>query len=454
MGAHPSAPLPSGGVPNAATSATSTEQVESKCPVRGVGTARPAAAKVAAQDPAAAGGGGCPVRGKQQAAATATTGSTSTSASAAAGAGASAYKNPNVYNVYSQKIDPTNQMPTNANQLPAEGQAVPLSVERVSSTIPKGGTDNETWTYPSPQMFWNALVRKNKTEGASEKDIDDVIAVHNNMNENTWQQVLAWEKIHAPPPPISSSSPSSSSSSSITGREPKLLRFLGRPHDLSPKAQLKHLFGHPLPFDRHDWIVDRGGKEVRYVIDYYHDESQVGKDIRPKHLLDAESIQSISVDVRPALDSVSAFIDLFVRMPALLLRDATTYNPPPFFAPPPMLKAQQLKHKRINQQWQQIKQTCAEEEKALSACESEASCAKASIALNKKMALVVCKDVVSEFERCASGGSGGSGSKKLTTKEIEQQEATLLAAYSDITKCLEMFRIDLVQAIEEQGGER
>lgn len=23
------------------------------------------------------------------------------------------------------------------------------------------------------------------------------------------------------------------------------------------------------PFDRHDWIVDRCGKEVRYVIDYY-----------------------------------------------------------------------------------------------------------------------------------------------------------------------------------------
>ena len=27
--------------------------------------------------------------------------------------------------------------------------------------------------------------------------------------------------------------------------------------------------GYQLPFDRHDWIVDRAGKEVRYVIDYY-----------------------------------------------------------------------------------------------------------------------------------------------------------------------------------------
>ena len=25
-----------------------------------------------------------------------------------------------------------------------------------------------------------------------------------------------------------------------------------------------------LPFDRHDWWVDRCGKEVRYTIDYYY----------------------------------------------------------------------------------------------------------------------------------------------------------------------------------------
>ena len=47
------------------------------------------------------------------------------------------------------------------------------------------------------------------------------------------------------------------------GKEPKLLHFLGRPHDLSPKARLKILLGHPAPFDRHDWVVDRGGTEVR-----------------------------------------------------------------------------------------------------------------------------------------------------------------------------------------------
>lgn len=47
-----------------------------------------------------------------------------------------------------------------------------------------------------------------------------------------------------------------------------------------------------LPFDRHDWIIDRCGKEVRYVIDYY-DGGQVSDDYKFALL-----------DVRPAMDSV------------------------------------------------------------------------------------------------------------------------------------------------------
>lgn len=80
---------------------------------------------------------------------------------------AAKYLNPHKYNVYSQRIDdkeatavgagktmdPSNNMPANPNQLPAPGQRQPLSTDRVQSTIPKGG-DQNTWTYPSPQMFW------------------------------------------------------------------------------------------------------------------------------------------------------------------------------------------------------------------------------------------------------------------------------------------------------------
>lgn len=42
-----------------------------------------------------------------------------------------------------------------------------------------------------------------------------------------------------------------------------MLRFLGRPNDTAPKALAKMMLGHPLPFDRHDWVVDLGGDEVR-----------------------------------------------------------------------------------------------------------------------------------------------------------------------------------------------
>ncbi len=46
-----------------------------------------------------------------------------------------------------------------------------------------------------------------------------------------------------------------------------------------------------LPFDRHDWLIDRCGKEVRYVIDYY-DGGKVSEDYKFALL-----------DVRPAMDS-------------------------------------------------------------------------------------------------------------------------------------------------------
>ena len=50
-----------------------------------------------------------------------------------------AYKNKKMYNVYSQEIDPKNQMPAIAKQEPTiEGQSRTLETGRVSSTIPKG----------------------------------------------------------------------------------------------------------------------------------------------------------------------------------------------------------------------------------------------------------------------------------------------------------------------------
>jgi cytochrome c heme-lyase len=326
------------------------------------------------------------------------------------------YKNPNQYNVYSQKIDPTNQMPTQANQQPAPGQVVPLSTDRVTSGIPKGGTEEGTWSYPSPQMFWNALVRKGKSEGSTEKDMDVVVAIHNNMNENTWKQVMAWEELH----PVSES-----------GREPKLLRFQGKPHDLSPKARLKLLFGHPAPFDRHDWIVDRGGKEVRYVIDYYHDESQVKADKTPK-LTDLHSVKSITVDVRPALDSVDSLIDRLCRMPFHLLKNPNSiYHPPAFFPSFQMKQAESQKIDDLNQKWTTIQKNCESYKIKLSECTSKDECSAAAIALQRCTASVICPDYVKQFDHV------------MSVRPVDEEK--LEEAFTKMSDCLEDFAVECKQ---------
>jgi len=44
----------------------------------------------------------------------------------------------------------------------------------------------------------------------------------------------------------------------------------------SPLARLQSWLGGQLPFDRHDWYLDRCGEEVRYVIDFYFHEEKAG----------------------------------------------------------------------------------------------------------------------------------------------------------------------------------
>ena len=57
------------------------------------------------------------------------------------------------------------------------------------------------------------------------------------------------------------------------------------------------LAGNKRPFDRHDWVVDRCGTDVRYVIDFYESPPEPGKQI------------GIHLDVRPAIDSFQALYD-------------------------------------------------------------------------------------------------------------------------------------------------
>ena len=184
--------------------------------------------------------------------------------------------------------------PTKADNIVARGQLVPLSTKRAQSSIPKGGAGGGTWLYPSPQMFFNALLRKDKAQDVRERDMNVVVAIHNNMNERTWQKILEWERVGG---------------HCEKCRTPQLVRFQGRPHDLSPKARMKAMFGHGLPFDRHDWVVDRCGTLVRYVIDYYYRDDLGAQEDEIPELHSTQKIKSITMDVRPALDCTRNVFD-------------------------------------------------------------------------------------------------------------------------------------------------
>lgn len=121
-------------------------------------------------------------------------------------------------------------------QKPSPGQQQPLSTARVTSNIPKAEFNpdhqssstfllslrcvcpfcifhslsstnfyyffcvhltkagSEHWEYPSPQMFYNAMLRKGWKP--AEGDMNTIVSIHNAVNESGWRQVQAWESLH------------------------------------------------------------------------------------------------------------------------------------------------------------------------------------------------------------------------------------------------------------------
>ncbi|CRH02668.1 cytochrome c heme lyase, putative [Plasmodium relictum] len=180
-----------------------------------------------------------------------------------------------------EKINKRNMMPDVPNYSLNKDDNLSLSKKRHISSIPKNG--EEYWLYPSPQQFYNSLLRKNKEV---EKDyIDAVVSIHNEINEESWKHVLRYEHMHK------------KKCSNVT-----LHRFVGKSDDLSLKARFRSIFTRlEKPFDRHDWFIDRCGTQIKYIIDYYNDES-INDD------------KNIYIDVRPAMDSLSNIWDR-VRYP-------------------------------------------------------------------------------------------------------------------------------------------
>eukprot|EP01084_Bolivina_argentea_P119226 211422_1 len=121
--------------------------------------------------------------------------------------------------------------------------------------IPSTGRGNsesgQEWLNPSANQLYRSLKRKNKP--IEYEDSLSVAAVHAIVTQQTWDEIMVYEELHK-----------------LKCETPKLARFEGKDGYYSPKARFFHYFMKmPYPYDRHDWTIDRCGKEIEYVIDYY-----------------------------------------------------------------------------------------------------------------------------------------------------------------------------------------
>lgn len=90
---------------------------------------------------------------------------------------------------HSKGLNPLNQMPELV-QAPAPNQTMTLPLARTESTIPRD--PSAKWEYPSPQQFYNALVRKGWE--TPEEHVETMVEIHNFLNEEAWGEVMKWEK--------------------------------------------------------------------------------------------------------------------------------------------------------------------------------------------------------------------------------------------------------------------
>ena len=227
------------------------------------------------------------------------------------------------------KLNPLNYMPT-LSQSRAPNQTLALPKTREPSTIPRGDADTN-WEYPSPQQMYNAMLRKGYDDTPIDA-VESMVAVHNFLNEGAWAEIVGWERrfsrglrrgwIYCQRGEENFEQIAAKDQEYVP--EPRLVRFQGRPNEMTPKAKILQAlgqiypsaFGYELtyfwknvsmlicnsgepPFDRHDWFVQRqsfGGQkeQIRYVIDYYSAPPEpTGEPV-------------FYLDVRPAIDSPSA----------------------------------------------------------------------------------------------------------------------------------------------------
>lgn len=217
-------------------------------------------------------------------------------------------------------------MPFDLSNARSSTQTQDLPLSRETSTIPKG--DGSLWEYPSPQQMYNAMLRKGYTDTPTDA-VESMVSIHNFLNEGAWAEIVGWERRFSrglvegynvckrgeenANAALGQQDPFDTTWRDTEVPAPKLLRFTGRPGEMTPKSRILQWMGWAWParfatappFDRHDWYVQRCGKdgceEVRYVIDYYEgDPDPTGEPV-------------FYLDVRPAVDGPRAAAERTIR---------------------------------------------------------------------------------------------------------------------------------------------
>ena len=155
------------------------------------------------------------------------------------------------------KYNPLNYMFDSISQERAPAQTVALPTEREPSTIPKG-TGDGNWEYPSPQQMYNALLRKGYTD-TDATAVESMVSVHNFLNEGAWAEIVEWERRFGGGLMRGWKMCKRGEEGSLAGAkldaganedvvsQPKLVRFMGRPKEMTPKAAMIQVMGYIYP---------------------------------------------------------------------------------------------------------------------------------------------------------------------------------------------------------------
>ncbi len=148
------------------------------------------------------------------------------------------------------KLNPLNYMPSNLSQSRSTNQKIALPTSRTTSSIPRSDTE-ANWEYPSPQQMYNAMLRKGYDD-TPEDAVESMVAVHNFLNEGAWAEIEGWEARFSKGlgygwQACRRGEEGFQEMPQWKGDKPRLMRFMGRPGDLTPKAWMMGVLGSVWP---------------------------------------------------------------------------------------------------------------------------------------------------------------------------------------------------------------